>query len=347
MRIEDLENEVYNFITQQIEDPYVIAEIMKAWEVTRKEKTASCKRTWAKKIEGMKKAYMKDKEYISRHNGTRFKIPLTAGRNEATADNSNLLDFGTSRNGVAITTAPTSSPALVPSTTSISEIGPHQEMVSTVVPSTTENMQSLTTAAPQTVSLPTITTAYIHASASQFEPENLVEDIPDEEEIDAYDEVSDDEYLDDEDSSRILFSDETRDQINDMANGFASSEDGNFRDAYDLRNRPWRSRTPRRSRSHHQNATTKRDSRDQDPQPHQSTRQSSQQSSRRSSHQSSQRPQSQRQSPSRDSHSQSYRYNQHQSSGSRQSYYEQQRTTDRRESYHLRSSQNQHQPDQR
>ena len=59
-RIEDLDNEVFNFLTKEMEDPYVKAEIMKFWEATKKEKTDSCKQMWAKKIEGMKKTYQKD-----------------------------------------------------------------------------------------------------------------------------------------------------------------------------------------------------------------------------------------------------------------------------------------------
>ena len=212
-RMEDLDNEISTFVTRSVQDPLVRAEVLKIWESRKRNRVDICNQYWIKKIISTKKTIAKDKEYIPQHNNTRFKkqpmfqIPTAPPLPVLNIEEDN----------------PELEPEDVEEVTHrIPETQVREAEEEIIEPTDNQQMQNVSS-----------------HSATLLEVEPLVADTFDEFEEDELDDISDDEFGD-ENSSEVLFSEETMIRAIGMANNFETDYEGNFREAYDLRNRPQR-----------------------------------------------------------------------------------------------------------
>ena len=72
-RIELQDDLVTIFVNDRVENPYLKEEILRAWNKKNKDEMERVNSVWKSKIEGVKKGFAKDKEYIKRHNMNRVK----------------------------------------------------------------------------------------------------------------------------------------------------------------------------------------------------------------------------------------------------------------------------------
>ena len=75
-RVEFQEHLVKIFVNEHVQNPYARDEILKIWDTNIKNETNRIDNKWEKKINGMKKSFMGDRDFIQRHNRTRFKQTL-------------------------------------------------------------------------------------------------------------------------------------------------------------------------------------------------------------------------------------------------------------------------------
>ena len=187
------------FLTRTTQDPHVKAEILKVWESKKRNRIEICNQYWNKKIISTKKAIAKDKEYIKKHNKTRFKSHPTI-QPSATPPSPVVPAI---EGQVMAPQVSSGSTQVIPET---QDTGTLDELVES-----NENRQVL--------SLP--------SDIVPEEVEPLVADTFDEFEEDELDDISDDEFGDDT-ASEVLFSEETMGRVEGMANNFASGYEENF-----------------------------------------------------------------------------------------------------------------------
>ena len=81
-----LQDQLINtFVHKKVENPYVRKEILKLWTENNQKEEDRINKKWKKKIDGMKSAFTKDKEFIEKYNRTRY-VQLSGLENVSSSD---------------------------------------------------------------------------------------------------------------------------------------------------------------------------------------------------------------------------------------------------------------------
>ena len=61
------------FVNDRVQNPYLKEEILRTWNKKNKDEMERVHNVWMNKMEGVKRGFIKDKEFIKRHNLSRVK----------------------------------------------------------------------------------------------------------------------------------------------------------------------------------------------------------------------------------------------------------------------------------
>ena len=105
-KIELQDDLVAILVNEKVQNPYLKEEILRTWNQNNREEMERVNEVWKKKISGMKKGYVKDKEFIQRHNVKRVKEQSSDTTRRNQSDNEVRDTEGASRNPEVITIEP-------------------------------------------------------------------------------------------------------------------------------------------------------------------------------------------------------------------------------------------------